>query len=51
MGAPNDITGKGTCYLYEKMGYRRTDFERQINSRMTLIGYKKQGALAILHEK
>lgn len=42
---------KGTCYLYEKMGYRRTDFERQINSRMTLIGYKKQGVLAILHEK
>ncbi|MGE7624042.1 GNAT family N-acetyltransferase [Viridibacillus sp. NPDC096237] len=29
------------CYLYEKIGYKRTDFERQINSRMTLIGYKK----------
>ncbi|MFJ7736586.1 GNAT family N-acetyltransferase [Lysinibacillus sp. NPDC097287] len=32
---------KGNCYLYEKMGYRRTDFERPINSKMTIIGYKK----------
>lgn len=32
---------KGNCYLYEKIGYKRTEFERQINSRMTLIGYKK----------
>ena len=32
---------KGNCYLYEKMGYERTDFEEIINDKMTLIGYKK----------
>lgn len=32
---------KGNCYLYEKMGYVRTDFEQIINEKMTLIGYKK----------
>ncbi len=32
---------QGNCYLYEKMGYERTDFEQVVNDRMTLIGYKK----------
>jgi len=32
---------KGNCYLYEKMGYKRTDFEKVVNEKMTLIGYKK----------
>ena len=32
---------KGICYLYEKMGYIRTDFENKVNDKMTLIGYKK----------
>lgn len=32
---------KGNCYLYEKMGYKRTDFVREVNDKMTLIGYKK----------
>lgn len=33
---------KGNCYLYEKMGYERTDFEEVVNDKMTLIGYKKK---------
>ena len=32
---------KGNCYLYEKLGYERTDFVQIINDKMTLIGYKK----------
>ncbi len=32
---------KGNCYLYEKLGYERTDFEQIVNDKMTLIGYKK----------
>ena len=32
---------KGNCCLYEKMGYRRTDKIKQINSKLTLIYYKK----------
>ncbi|HWK23014.1 MAG TPA: GNAT family N-acetyltransferase [Ureibacillus sp.] len=32
---------KGNCYLYEKIGYKRTDFEQKVNDKMTLIGYKK----------
>ena len=29
------------CYLYEKVGYRRTGESRIINERMTLVGYEK----------
>lgn len=32
---------QGNCYLYEKLGYERTDFEQVVNERMTLVGYKK----------
>ena len=31
----------GNCYLYEKMGYRRTGETEVINERMTIIGYEK----------
>ncbi|KGR76125.1 GNAT family N-acetyltransferase [Ureibacillus sinduriensis] len=31
----------GTCCLYEKLGYERTEFEQVVNDRMTLVGYKK----------
>lgn len=33
---------KGTCCLYEKLGYERTDFEQVVNDRMTLVGYIKR---------
>ena len=29
------------CYLYEKMGYRRTGFQKEINGKMTIVGYEK----------
>lgn len=29
------------CYLYEKMGYRRTDKTRKVNDRLTLVFYEK----------
>jgi GNAT superfamily N-acetyltransferase len=29
------------CYLYEKVGYRRTGESKIINERMTLVGYEK----------
>lgn len=32
---------KGNCYLYEKMGYHRTQKVKKINDRLTLISYKK----------
>lgn len=32
---------KGNCYLYEKMGYRRTGVTKQICKRMVLIFYHK----------
>lgn len=32
---------KGNCYLYEKMGYRRTGKSQVINEKMTLVFYKK----------
>lgn len=32
---------KGNCYLYEKMGYRKTGGSRIINERMTLVDYRK----------
>ena len=32
---------KGNCYLYEKMGYRKTGEIKAINEKMTLVFYKK----------
>ena len=32
---------KENCYLYEKMGYRRTDKTRKVNDRLTLVFYEK----------
>ncbi|MDE6739198.1 MAG: GNAT family N-acetyltransferase, partial [Lachnospiraceae bacterium] len=29
------------CYLYEKMGYRRTGEEKLINEKLTLVFYEK----------
>ncbi|MFF2093143.1 GNAT family N-acetyltransferase [Paenibacillus sp. NPDC058174] len=31
----------GNCHLYEKMGYKRTEFSQVVNDKMTLIGYEK----------
>ena len=31
----------GNCYLYEKMGYRKTDKVEKINEKRTLVFYKK----------
>lgn len=31
----------GNCYLYEKMGYRKTDRLTVINDKMTIVGYEK----------
>ena len=33
---------KGNCYLYEKMGYRKTGKTEVINDRLTLVFYKKE---------
>lgn len=32
---------RGNCYLYEKMGYRRTGGVKKINEKMTLVFYEK----------
>ena len=32
---------EGNCYLYEKMGYRRTGVTRELNDKMTIVFYKK----------
>ena len=32
---------KGNCYLYEKMGYKKTDTTELINEKLTLVFYKK----------
>lgn len=32
---------KGNCHLYEKMGYRVTGKQEQINKKMTLVFYEK----------
>lgn len=32
----------GNCYLYEKLGYKRTDRTEKINERTTLVYYKKE---------
>ncbi len=33
---------KGNCYLYEKMGYRRTGSTQVINDKMTIVFYEKK---------
>ncbi len=33
---------KGNCYLYEKMGYRKTGKTEVINDKMTLVFYRKE---------
>lgn len=33
---------KGNCYLYEKMGYRRTGETEKINDKMTLVFFRKE---------
>ncbi|MDR2994594.1 GNAT family N-acetyltransferase [Bacillus cereus] len=30
------------CFLYEKMGYKRTQLEKKLNNKTTLIYYKKE---------
>ncbi|SET18793.1 Acetyltransferase (GNAT) family protein [Oceanobacillus limi] len=32
---------KRNCYLYEKVGYKRTEVSKKVNERATLIFYKK----------
>lgn len=32
---------EGNCYLYEKLGYKRTDKVENINERMDIVFYKK----------
>nr|WP_254639239.1 GNAT family N-acetyltransferase [Cohnella sp. GbtcB17] len=32
----------GLCYLYEKMGYRRTEGSKVINDKMTIVFYEKR---------
>lgn len=32
---------KGNCYLYEKMGYRKTGETKKVNEKMTLVCYRK----------
>lgn len=32
---------EGNCYLYEKMGYHKSDRTEKINDKMTLVFYKK----------
>lgn len=36
---------KGNCYLYEKMGYRKTGRTEVINERMTIVYYEKAESL------
>lgn len=31
------------CFLYEKMGYKRTELIKKLNEKTTLIYYKKKG--------
>lgn len=35
----------GNCYLYEKMGYRKTGQTKVINDKMTLVFYEKEKLL------
>ena len=34
---------KGNCYLYEKMGYKKTGETKRINDKLTLVYYEKEG--------
>ncbi len=36
-----DTKEAGNCYLYEKMGYQKTEKIEKINDRMTLVFYRK----------
>lgn len=31
------------CFLYEKMGYKRTEVIKKLNDKTTLVYYKKKG--------
>ena len=37
---------KGTCYLYEKLGYHQTGKTEQINDKMTIVYYEKDWKMA-----
>lgn len=39
------LSEERNCYLYEKMGYIRTEEEKVVNEKMILIGYKKTSNL------
>lgn len=32
---------KGNCYLYEKIGYKKTGATKAINDKMTMVFYEK----------
>ena len=40
-GLDTVLEERGNCYLYEKMGYRRTGGVKKINEKMTLVFYEK----------
>lgn len=40
-GLDTILQEKGNCYLYEKMGYRKTGKTEKINDRLTLVFYEK----------
>lgn len=42
-GLATVVQEERNCYLYEKLGYRRTDETREINDKMTLCYYEKRG--------
>ena len=35
------LSEKGNCYLYEKMGFKRTGKTEKVNDKMTLVFYQK----------
>jgi len=37
---------QGNCYLYEKLGYRKTGQTKQINDKMTIVFYEKRMTLS-----
>ncbi|MEK3794269.1 GNAT family N-acetyltransferase [Paenibacillus sp. FSL R7-0204] len=41
-GLATIVQEERNCYLYEKMGYRRTNETREINDKMTLCYYEKE---------
>ncbi|WP_238649570.1 GNAT family N-acetyltransferase [Paenibacillus piscarius] len=42
-GLATVVQEERNCYLYEKLGYRRTNETREINDKMTLCFYEKRG--------